>query len=118
MPAATVRAGPTLAPTVAVEAATIRLRLPSLPACGSRRAGDYDVLRLRTLGALFDVERHLVAFVQRTEAVGLDRREVDEDVGASVVLCDEAEALLAAEPLDLACCHFHPYRPGLKPGAP
>src|SRR4051794_5105015 len=64
-----------------------------------------DVLRLRALGALRDVERHLLVFLQRLEAAALDRREVREEVLAAVVGRDEAEALGIVEPLDGTCAH-------------
>ena len=43
--------------------------------------------------------------VQRTVAVRLDRRVVDENVGAAAVLGNETEALLSVEPLDDDLCH-------------
>src|SRR6478735_5265030 len=64
-----------------------------------------DVLRLRALRALGDVELDLLVLVQRLVAVGLDGRVVHEDVVAAVLLGDEAEALLSVEPLDGALSH-------------
>src|SRR4051794_7895559 len=64
-----------------------------------------DVLRLRALLALRDVELHALVLLQRLVALPLDRAEVAEDVGAAVVLRDEAEALLRVEPLHCSLCH-------------
>ena len=64
-----------------------------------------DVLGLRALLALGDVERHLLAFLQLAEALGGDVRVVGEDVGAAAVLLDEAEALFRVEPLHGASSH-------------
>src|SRR4029079_6972444 len=64
-----------------------------------------DVLRLRALGALGDVELDALVLVQRTVAVALDGRVVHEDVGAAAVLSNEAEALLSVEPLHGTLCH-------------
>src|SRR5690606_30493644 len=51
------------------------------------------------------VEGYFVAFVEVTEARTLDSGEVNEHVRLTAALFDEAEALFAAEPLYLACCH-------------
>src|SRR5690606_696041 len=64
-----------------------------------------DVLRLRALRALGDVELDLLVLVQRLVAVGLDGRVVHEDVVAAVLLRDEAETLLGVEPLHGALSH-------------
>src|SRR4051794_34580516 len=64
-----------------------------------------DVLRLRALGALGDLELHALVLVQRAVALALDGRVVHEDVGAAAVLSDEAEALLGVEPLHRTLCH-------------
>src|SRR3954447_2296926 len=70
--------------------------------CGSERA---NVLRLRTLRALRDVELDLLVLVQGLVALALDGRVVHEDVVAAVLLRNEAEALLGVEPLDGALSH-------------
>src|SRR3546814_5840062 len=54
---------------------------------------------LQALLALHDLERDLLAFLQRLEAVSLDRAEMDEQVLAAF-RGDEAEALGVVEPLD------------------
>src|SRR5947199_3861857 len=61
-----------------------------------------DVAGLRALGAVNDLELHRLAFLERTEAVALNGRVVDEDVAASVTL-DDPMPLGVVEPLDLAC---------------
>src|SRR5213592_3240267 len=63
-----------------------------------------DVLRLKALGPLGDVEFHGVTLGQAPETIGLDRREVDEDVRTRL-LRDEAEALRVVEPLHFTLCH-------------
>src|SRR3954468_16717575 len=77
-------------------------RGPSRGGTGSERN---DVLRLRALRALGDLELHALVLVQRAVALGLDGRVVHEDVGAAAVLSDEAEALLSVEPLHRTLCH-------------
>src|SRR3954449_3783305 len=64
-----------------------------------------NVLRLRTLGALRDVELDLLVLVEGLVALRLDRGVVNEDVVAAVLLSDEAETLLGVEPLDGALSH-------------
>src|SRR6478736_8148933 len=66
-----------------------------------------DVLRLRALRPLGDVELDLLVLVQRLVALRLDGRVVNEDVVAAVLLGDEAEALLSVEPLHGALSHAH-----------
>src|SRR3954452_22381197 len=69
------------------------------------RSGDANVLRLRALGALGEVELDLLVLLERLVAAGLDGGEVDEHVLAAAVLRDEAEALLGVEPLDGSLSH-------------
>src|SRR4051812_9472434 len=64
-----------------------------------------DVLRLRALGTLGDLELDLLVLVQGLVALGLNRRVVNEDVVAAAVLSDEAEALFCVEPLNSALSH-------------
>src|SRR6188472_3587084 len=64
-----------------------------------------DVASLRALLALRDIELHLLVLLKVAVAIARDRAEVHEDVGATVVLGDEAEALLAVEPLHGSCRH-------------
>src|SRR5574341_887919 len=64
-----------------------------------------DVRRLQALGALVDVELHLLPLGEAAEPFGLDGGVVTEDVAAAAVLGDEAEALRVVEPLHGASCH-------------
>src|SRR6478609_5606899 len=80
-------------------------RLQHLGVGVSRDSDGADVLRLRALLALRDVELDLLALDQLTEAGRLDVRVVSEDVGAAAVLLDEAVALFAVEPLHGAGSH-------------
>src|SRR5439155_1539410 len=69
-----------------------------------------DVRCLRTLGSGDDVELHRLVLLQVAVPVTRDRAEVHEHVG-TVLLGDEAEALLRAEPLHGACRHLRPLLP-------
>src|SRR5689334_19303568 len=60
------------------------------------------VAGLRALGTVNDFELNCLAFLERTEAVALNRRVVHEDVTASVAF-DEPVAFGVVQPLDLAC---------------
>src|SRR5271169_1937691 len=62
------------------------------------------VLCLPALGPLDYVERDRLAFLQAAEAIGLNRRIVNEDVLA-ILTADEAVALRVIEPLN--CSLFH-----------
>src|SRR5579859_4494024 len=64
-----------------------------------------DVRCLRALLALRHVELDALVVLEAAIAVGLDRRVVDEYVRLAAIGCDEAEALLAVEPLDRALSH-------------
>src|SRR5690606_12263965 len=86
-----------------------RHRVPGPSVCGpgsallkSERA---DVLRLGALGALRDVELDLLVLVERAVPARGDGRVVGEDVRATVVGGDEAEALVSVEPLHGTCSH-------------
>src|SRR5690242_14398480 len=75
-------------------------RSGALPGSGD----DANLLGLRALLALRDLEFHALAVFERLVAVHLDRGEVDEHVLPPVDR-DEAGALLAVEPLHGALCH-------------
>ena len=60
---------------------------------------DDDVACLKSLGALFDSELNLLAFLQVLETLALNGREVDEDILAAIA-CEKAVALRSIEPLD------------------
>src|SRR5579872_1377819 len=63
-----------------------------------------DVGRVRALGAGGHLEFDLVVLLEVLEAAAVDRAEVHEDV-RSVLLADEAEALVSVEPFDGAGAH-------------
>src|SRR3712207_6817158 len=65
----------------------------------SRESDGANLLRLRPLLALSDLELHPLVLLQRAVAAGLDGREVDEHVSTPAVDGDEAEALVCVEPL-------------------
>ena len=86
-----------------------------------------DLLGLRALLALRDLELDPLALFEGAVAVGLDRGVVDEHVRPAAVDLDEAEALLGVEPLHCALCHVPvfflgdvpPYQaPSGRPGRP
>src|SRR3546814_13890062 len=74
---------------------------PGLWCCDCLGAGllGLHFVGLQALLALHDLERDLLAFLQRLEAASLDRAEMDEQVLAAF-RGDEAEALGVVEPLD------------------
>src|SRR5215472_9144159 len=78
-------------------------------------ADDRDVLRLRSLLALGDVELDLLAFLKGAVAAPIDRAEVHEHVGATLNL-DETVALLGVEPLHIALRHLDLLRCGCGAG--
>ena len=59
-----------------------------------------DVRGLRATVTLRDVELDALVLLQVAETLAADGGEVREEVGASIVGGDEAEALVAVEPLD------------------
>src|SRR5436190_2926845 len=65
-----------------------------------------DVDGLRALVAVLGVVGDPRALGEGAEAVGVDARVVDEEVLAALVRCDEAEALLVAEPLHGSGSHM------------
>src|SRR5438046_7324532 len=65
-----------------------------------------NVRRLLALRALCDFEAHFLAFLQRLESRHVDRREMCEQVFASAVGRNEAEALRVVEPLNRSSWHF------------
>src|SRR5262245_21118486 len=90
-------------------------RSPSTSMAAARRAAaidrgwwlpdDADVAGLGALLSLRDVELALLILVEVPVPCARDRAEVHEDVWAPVVRGDEAEALLAVEPLHGSCSH-------------
>src|SRR5262249_23145232 len=70
------------------------------------RSSSADVLRLRALLALGHVVLDLLPFVQLAVAGARDCRVVHENVGASIVLLDEAEAPFRGEPFYRTASHY------------
>jgi len=59
-----------------------------------------DIGSLIALGAGRLVVRHFLVFLERLEAVSLDRGEVREQILAAVVRGDKAKTFCVVEPLD------------------
>src|SRR3954453_24030769 len=80
----------------------------SPPSAPRLERGDVDGLRplVAGLGVIGDLR----ALGQRLEAVRVDAGVVDEQVLATLVRRDEAQALVAVEPLDGSGCHVIPPR--------
>lgn len=55
--------------------------------------------------ALHNIKADPVAFSQRLEAFSLNSREVNEHIGA-IVLLDETKTFCVIEPLNCTFCHF------------
>ena len=72
-----------------------------------------DLIGLRTLLTLDDVELDFVTFFQTFVPINLDGAVVDEDVGA-VVSSDEAVPFRIVEPFDFACILSHEPCPSWK----
>jgi len=64
----------------------------------------YNVLSLWSTVAFNDVELNALAFVQRLEAIALDRAEVNEYI-VSAFNFDETKALLSIKPFNSSCLH-------------
>src|SRR5437764_10112692 len=95
--------GPPLCAAVRSSRGVICLGVESSPADAS--ADDPDVLRLRPLLALGDVELDLLPFLQAAVAATGDRAEVHEHVRAALDR-DEAVPFVAVEPLHSALRHL------------
>src|SRR5438045_9548077 len=81
---------------------------PGPPVAGAaqcpHKSGLPYVLRLQPLRTRGDVKRDVVTLGEAAEALGLDRREVDEHVWTRL-LRDKAKALRVVEPLHLTLSH-------------
>src|SRR6266513_4768077 len=77
------------------------------PCCGAERLERLDVRRLQAFGAALHFELDLLAFLQRLEAVHLDRGVMREQIFAAFSRGDEAEAFGVVEPLDGTGRHLH-----------
>src|SRR2546425_109385 len=79
--------------------------------CARQRLGrddDADGACLRSLRTLLNFVLHFRPFGEALVPLATDRAVVDEDVLATVVLRDEAVALVVAEPLHGSGCHIYP----------
>src|SRR5829696_5049442 len=65
------------------------------------------VVRLGPFRALCGVELHALTFIERPETGRLYGAVVDKHISAAAIDFNEAEALLAVEPLDSSLCHKH-----------
>jgi len=66
------------------------------------------VFRLEALRALRDVELYSLAFLQAAEAARLNRREMYEDIFATLT-ADEAKTFRVVKPLHCSCFQLCPY---------
>ena len=64
-----------------------------------------DVHSMGALLALGDVEIDALVLVQSAETLALDSGVVNEEIRATTIGGDEAEALFSVEPLNGALCH-------------
>src|SRR2546429_7032356 len=78
--------------------------------CSGFSADRTYVRSLRALGALAELELDLLVLLEVLVPLTRDRAEVHEHVG-TVLLGDEAETLLRAEPLHGASCHCNSLLP-------
>ena len=62
-----------------------------------------DVLGLRSLLSLTDLELDLLTFLELAEPAALDRGEVHEAIFSAIIRRDETVTLLRIEPLDYPC---------------
>jgi hypothetical protein len=65
----------------------------------------FDAGSLGALGARGDLELHAVAFLEATEALRINCREVNEHIFPTVLRRDETETLGIVEPLDRTETH-------------
>lgn len=75
----------------------------------STTSGRLDVLSLKPLRALGQVEGDLLPFRESAEAIHLDGGVVAEHVFTAAVLHDEAETLRVVEPLHSTSCHLRSF---------
>src|SRR5207244_2483999 len=68
---------------------------------------DADGACLRALRTILNFVLHLRPFGEALVPLAADRAVVDEDVLATIVLRDEAVALVVAEPLHGSGCHIY-----------
>ncbi len=66
-----------------------------------------DIGCLQSLRSLLDFVSDFLTFGQRLKATALDRTEVSEYIGTTVILSDEAETFGVVKPFNCSCCHDH-----------
>src|SRR5690349_24716695 len=76
------------------------------PSSGLGYSDGGDSYRLGALGSLLDLELDALVLLEAAEAAALDLRKVHEDILRAVIWRDEAEALVAVEPLHSSLCHL------------
>jgi hypothetical protein len=86
-----------------------RARLSSV----GRIAGPYHLVRLRPLLALYDVELHIVTFLEALISIHLDRAVVNEHIGP-VVPANKTIPFCVIEPLHFASVLSHVREPFMK----
>ena len=64
-----------------------------------------DVGSLFPLGTSGDLERDLLAFLQRLESRHVDRREMCEQILTAAIGSNETKAFGVVQPLYSSCCH-------------
>src|ERR1700722_12730582 len=64
-----------------------------------------DFVRLQALGALLDLELHLLSLAHRAKARRLNDGLVAENILAPTILSDESKALRIVKPLHCTSCH-------------
>ena len=83
----------------------------------SKRSDRADVSRLLAFRASRYIKLHLLVFSQGLETISLNCGEVCEQVFATIIRSDEAEAFGVIEPLDGTSCHIKfPYQIIIKTG--
>src|SRR6476620_1161654 len=80
------------------------IRTSPLSGLGHSDGGDSH--RLGALGSLLDLELDALVRLEGAEAAALDLGKVHEDILRAVIRGDEAEALVAVEPLHSSLCHL------------
>ena len=72
---------------------------------GSTPSDSHNILRARTLLMFVQFVFDLLAFLQRLETLGLDRRKMNKDVAAYRGIDDKPKSLLLVEPLYYSSGH-------------
>jgi hypothetical protein len=70
-----------------------------------KSGGALNVRGLLAFRPLRDIERNLLAFFQRLEAIHRDGGEMREEIFAAIIGSNKAETFGIVEPLDSTSCH-------------